>query len=155
MQRRWWIASLLFLSTLLNYFDRQIFSLVSPVLRVQFGLNAKQYSHLLTAFLVGYTVTQLFAGVIVDRLGTKRGLMLAMLWWSVAGACVAMAHTTLQLGIFLLLMGVGEAANWPTAVKAVRGVVPAGEARGGRRLLQRRFISRRHHRSIHRRKPHA
>jgi ACS family hexuronate transporter-like MFS transporter len=120
MQRRWWIASLLFLSTLLSYFDRQIFSLVSPVLRIQFGLDAKQYSHLLMAFLVGYTVTQLFAGVIVDRLGTKRGLMLAMLWWSIAGACVALARTPLQMGIFLLLMGMGEAANWPTAVKAVR-----------------------------------
>jgi ACS family hexuronate transporter-like MFS transporter len=120
MQRRWGIASLLFFSTLLNYFDRQIFSLVSPVIRLQFAMSAKQYSHLLTAFLAGYTVTQLFAGIIVDKLGARRGLMLAMLWWSIAGASVALARTPLQLGFFLMLMGVGEAANWPASVKTVR-----------------------------------
>jgi ACS family hexuronate transporter-like MFS transporter len=60
-KRRWIIATLLFLSTLLNYFDRQILSLVSPVLRVQFSLTASQYSHILTAFLLGYTSTQLVA----------------------------------------------------------------------------------------------
>ena len=72
-KRSWWIASLLFLSTLLNYFDRQILSLVSPVLRVQFSLSAQQYSNLLNAFLLGYTCMQFVAGSAVDRLGPKRG----------------------------------------------------------------------------------
>ena len=75
-RRRWWIATLLFLSTLLNYFDRQILSLVSPVLRVQFSLSASQYSHLFSAFLLGYTSMQLLAGWVVGRLGARMGLML-------------------------------------------------------------------------------
>jgi ACS family hexuronate transporter-like MFS transporter len=58
----WWIAALLFLTTLLNYLDRQILSLVSPVLRVNLSLTASQYSYLLNAFLFGYTLMQLVAG---------------------------------------------------------------------------------------------
>lgn len=120
MPRRWSIAILLFFSTLLNYFDRQIFSLVSPKLRLEFALSAQEYSHLLSAFLIGYTVMQLIAGLAVDRMGAKRGLLLAMGWWSIAGACLAFARNGWQLAVFLLLMGIGEAANWPTSVKAVR-----------------------------------
>jgi MFS transporter, ACS family, hexuronate transporter len=120
IERRWFIAFLLFLSTLLNYFDRQILSLVSPVLRVQFSLSATQYSHLLSAFLFGYTSMQLFAGWVVDRLGARRGLILAMLWWSAAGAAAALTRGPRQLAFCLFLMGVGETANWPSAVKAIR-----------------------------------
>jgi len=61
-KRCWWIAALLFLTTLLNYLDRQILSLVSPVLRVSLSLTASQYSYLLNAFLFGYTLMQLVAG---------------------------------------------------------------------------------------------
>jgi ACS family hexuronate transporter-like MFS transporter len=118
--RRWWIATLLFLSTLLNYFDRQILSLVGPVLRVQFSLSASQYSHLFSAFLLGYTSMQFLAGWVVDRLGARMGLMVAMTWWSAAGAVAAISRTPSQLAVCLFFMGVGESANWPAAVKAVR-----------------------------------
>lgn len=123
-KRSWWIATLLFLSTLLNYFDRQILSLISPVLRVQFALTAKDYSFLLNAFLLGYTSMQFLAGWVVDRLGARRGLMFAMLWWSAAGTAAAATHGPRQLALCLFLMGVGEAANWPTAVKAVQEWFP-------------------------------
>jgi len=123
-KRSWWIAALLFFSTLLNYFDRQILALVSPVLRVQFALTAQQYSFLLNAFLLGYTCVQFFAGWVVDRLGAKRGLILAMIWWSAAGTAAAGTKTPHQLALCLFLMGVGEGANWPTAVKAIREWFP-------------------------------
>jgi ACS family hexuronate transporter-like MFS transporter len=123
-RRRWRIASLLFLATLLNYFDRQVFSLVSPVLRVQLSLTTMQYAHMLNAFLLGYTSMQFVAGWIVDRLGARRGLMLAMIWWSAAGAAAALARNPQQLAVCLFLMGVGEAANWPAAVKAIREWFP-------------------------------
>lgn len=127
MSRRWWIAALLFLSTLLNYFDRQVLALISPVLRIDFSLTASQYSHLLNAFLLGYTSMQFVAGWLVDRLGAKGGLMLAMLWWSAAGAAAALTRNPHQLAICLFLMGVGEAANWPTAVKAIQEWFPPGK----------------------------
>ena len=123
-RRSWWIAALLFLSTLLNYFDRQILSLVSPVLRVEFALTARQYSLLLNAFLLGYTSMQFVAGWVVDRLGAKRGLMFAMMWWSAAGTAAAATRSTRQLALCLFLMGIGEAANWPTAVKAIQEWFP-------------------------------
>src|ERR1035437_4258358 len=80
-QRRWAIATLLFLATLLNYLDRQVLSLVSPVLRRDFGLTATGYSHIVTAFLLGYALTQLFAGRVIDRVGPRLSLLVAMLWW--------------------------------------------------------------------------
>lgn len=125
MARRWWIAVLLFLSTLLNYFDRQILSLISPVLRVDFSLTAHQYALLLDAFLLGYTSLQFFAGWIVDRVGARNGLMIAMIWWSGAGAVAAAARNPQQLAFCLFLMGVGEAANWPSAVKAIQEWFPS------------------------------
>jgi ACS family hexuronate transporter-like MFS transporter len=124
MDRSWRIAWLLFLATLLNYLDRQVLSLVSPVLRVQFNLNAAQYSHLLSAFLFGYTAMQVFAGWIVDRTGARLGLVLAMLWWSGAAFLSAFVKSPGQLTVCLFLMGMGEAANWPTAVKTVREWFP-------------------------------
>jgi MFS transporter, ACS family, hexuronate transporter len=124
MSRPWRIATLLFFATLLNYFDRQILSLVSPVLRVQFLLSAVQYSHLLNSFLLGYTLLQLMAGLVVDRIGARTSMILAMLWWSTAGAAAAFARTPNELALCLFLMGVGESANWPTAVKAVQQWFP-------------------------------
>jgi ACS family hexuronate transporter-like MFS transporter len=124
MSRPWRIATLLFFATLLNYFDRQILALVSPVLRVQFSLSAVQYAHLLNSFLLGYTLLQLVAGLVVDRIGARTSMILAMLWWSTAGAAAAFARTPNQLALCLFLMGVGESANWPTAVKAVQQWFP-------------------------------
>lgn len=119
IRRKWIIATLLFLATLLNYLDRQVLALVSPVLRIHFSLSAAQYARLLNAFLLGYTVMQVLAGWFVDRLGARKGLMLAMAWWSLAGAAAAAARNPLELAICLCLMGAGEAANWPIAVKAI------------------------------------
>ncbi len=123
-RRAWIIAVLLFAATLLNYLDRQVLSLVSPVLRREFSLSATQYARLLDAFLLGYTAMQVVAGWVVDRLGARTGLLLAMIWWSLAGASAASARNPLELGICLCLMGAGEAANWPTAVKAIREWFP-------------------------------
>ena len=106
--RRWWVCALLFASTFLNYLDRQVLSIVSPVLRPEFHLSAQAYSHLLTAFLVGYTIFQGIAGRIVDRLGSRAGLFWAMTWWSAAGVLAAFAGAPLYLGVCLFLMGVGE-----------------------------------------------
>ena len=123
-QRRWAIATLLFLATLLNYLDRQVLSLVSPVLRRDFGLTATGYSHIVTAFLLGYALTQLFAGRVIDRVGPRLSLLVAMLWWSAAGMVTATAHLVIQLGALLLLMGVGEAVSWPASVKAIQECFP-------------------------------
>lgn len=117
---RWGIAALLFAATLLNYLDREVLSIISPVLREQFSLSATAYSHLLTAFLFGYTLLQPFAGGFVDRVGSRRGLTTAMLWWSTAAILAAFVHSSWQLGLVLFLLGAGESANWPASVKTIQ-----------------------------------
>ncbi len=111
---------MLFTATLLNYLDRQVLSLVHPVLRKQLSLTAIGYSHILTGFLLGYTVGQLLVGRIVDKIGPRRSLSFAMIWWSTAGVLAATSRTALQLGVFLFFMGLGEAAGWPSSVKAIQ-----------------------------------
>lgn len=117
---RWGIAALLFSATALNYLDREVLSVVSPVFRKQFSLSATSYSHLLTAFLLGYTILQPFAGRFTDRVGTRRGLMIAMLCWSSAAILAGFVWSPLQLGVCLFLMGAGESANWPASVKTIQ-----------------------------------
>ncbi|MFI5072498.1 MAG: MFS transporter [Terriglobales bacterium] len=117
---RWGIVTLLFSATALNYLDREVLSVVSPVLRKQFSLSATSYSHLLTAFLLGYTILQPFAGRFADRVGTRRALMTAMLCWSSAAILAGFVSSPLQLGVCLFLMGAGESANWPASVKTIQ-----------------------------------
>lgn len=118
--RKWWIAGLLFAATMLNYLDRQVLALVSPVLRKQLSLTATGYSHILTAFLLGYTFGQLIVGRVIDRFGARRSFAFAMLWWSAAGIAAATSHSAIQLEAFLLFMGLGEAAAWPASVKTIQ-----------------------------------
>lgn len=111
--RKWWIAGLLFLATAINYLDRQTLSVTAPVLRQEFGLTATDYSRVVGCFLAAYTLMQAFAGHLVDRIGPRFALLLAMVWWSLAGAAHALAWSVLSLAAFRLLLGVGEAGNWP------------------------------------------
>ncbi|HZP02348.1 MAG TPA: MFS transporter [Terriglobia bacterium] len=122
---RWWIGGLLFLATAINYIDRQTLSVLAPLLREKFGMSNTDYSAVLTAFMLSYTVMQSGFGRIMDRLGTKRGFSLAIAWWSVAAVLHALANSARQFGFCRLLLGAGEAGNWPGGVKAVAEWFPA------------------------------
>jgi ACS family hexuronate transporter-like MFS transporter len=122
--RKWWIAGLLFLATAINYLDRQTLSVTAPVLRQTFGLSAVDYSRVVACFLLAYTLMQTVAGRLVDRIGPRLALLLTMVWWSLAGAAHALAWSALSLAAFRLLLGAGEAGNWPASVKAVQQWFP-------------------------------
>jgi ACS family hexuronate transporter-like MFS transporter len=122
---RWWIATLLFLATLINYIDRQTLSVLAPLLREKFHMSNTDYSRVVFAFLLAYTFMQSGFGRIMDRLGTKRGFSLAIIGWSVAALLHAGVNSTFQLGICRFLLGAGEAGNWPGAVKAIAEWFPA------------------------------
>lgn len=124
---RWIVCGLLFAATFLNYLDRQVVSIISPVICPQFHLDSEGYSHLLTAFLCGYTIPQALVGRVVDRFGARKGLLCAMFWWSAAAMFAGFIRTPIQLGICLFLMGVGESANWPASVKATQNHFDAQE----------------------------
>src|ERR1051326_123614 len=85
---RWVICSLLFLAATINYIDRQVIGLLKPTLQQQFGWTEIDYANIVFAFQLAYAIGLLIAGRIIDRIGTKTGLWIAILLWSVA----AMAH---------------------------------------------------------------
>ena len=116
---RWLILFLLFLSTVINYVDRQALSVLLPTLRSELGISSSEYGTITTLFLAAYTIGQLGAGVIIDRIGTRRGFALAILFWSLAAMLHAFARGALSLGIMRFALGLSEAGNWPAGGKAV------------------------------------
>ena len=124
---RWWIAGLLFLSTVINYIDRQTLSVLAPVLRQELGITDSQYANILTAFLAAYTVMYVGSGFLVDRFGTRRTLAGFMVWWSAANMAHAFARGPWSLGGMRFLLGLGESGNFMAAFKAVSEWYPARE----------------------------
>jgi MFS transporter, ACS family, hexuronate transporter len=116
---RWIILALLFLSTVINYIDRQALSVLLPVLRTELNLTSADYGTITTIFLLAYTVGQLIAGVWIDKVGTRIGFAVSIIGWSIAAILHAFARGPWTLGVFRGLLGVGEAGNWPAGGKAV------------------------------------
>jgi len=116
---RWWIAGLLFTSTVINYVDRQTLSILARRIQDDLRISNLQYSYVLQAFLAAYTVTFLFAGRITDWLGTRLSLAAFITWWSLADMATALAQSAFSLGAFRFLLGIGEPGNFTAAPKAV------------------------------------
>jgi ACS family hexuronate transporter-like MFS transporter len=113
-RRRWGVAALLFLATVINYIDRQTLSVLAPVLRDEFQMTNTDYSRVVFAFLLAYLIMQ-------------SGFSLTITWWSVAAMLHALANSVTSLGAFRFLLGLGEAGNWPGGVKAVSEWFPPRE----------------------------
>jgi len=124
---RWWIAGLLFLATVINYVDRQTLSVVAPALTAELNLSNTEYSNILTAFLLPYTIMYIFSGILADKWGTRRSLAVFMAWWSVANAAHSLARGAFSLGAFRFLLGVGESGNFMAAEKAISEWFPPRE----------------------------
>lgn len=124
---RWWIAALLFASTTINYIDRQTLSVLAPYLKHDFGWSNSDFAKIVIAFRAAYTIFQLLSGRLLDRLGTRRGLSLAVAWYSLVAMATSMAAGLKSFAVFRFLLGAGEAANWPGATKAVSEWFPESE----------------------------
>jgi ACS family hexuronate transporter-like MFS transporter len=124
---RWWIAALLFASTTINYIDRQTLSVLAPYLKRDYGWSNTDFAMIVIAFRAGYTIFQVVSGRLLDRLGTRRGLSLAVLWYSVVAIATSAAAGLKSFAMFRFLLGAGEAANWPGATKAVSEWFPKSE----------------------------
>ena len=121
------MIALCFWATVINYLDRQTLSVAAPVLRDQFHMSNVEYSRVVFAFLLAYTIMNGVSGPLIDRLGTKLGYGLCVLWWSLAAAMHAFARGPVSLAGFRFLLGMGEAGNWPGAVKVVGEWFPERE----------------------------
>ena len=124
---RWWIGGLLFASTVINYIDRQTLSLLAPYLKLQYHWTNSDYANLAIAFRVAYSIGQSAFGRLMDRVGTRRGLTVTVIFYSGISMLTSLARGFYSFATFRFLLGAGESANWPAATKAVSEWFPKRE----------------------------
>lgn len=126
-QARWLICALLFFAASVNYMDRQVIGLLKPTLQAQFGWTEEGYSNIVVAFQLAYGSSLLFIGKLIDRIGTRKGFSLAVLFWSIAAMGHAAATSVLQFALARFSLGIGEAGSFPASIKAVAEWFPKKE----------------------------
>jgi ACS family hexuronate transporter-like MFS transporter len=143
---RWVICGLLFLAATINYVDRQVIGLLKPTLQQQFNWSEVDYADIIFSFQLAYAIGYVFAGRVIDRVGTKAGFALSLLVWSAAGIAHAFV-TSFGPGVARALeafgltysasvagfiaarfaLGIGESGNFPAAIKTVAEWFPRRE----------------------------
>jgi ACS family hexuronate transporter-like MFS transporter len=116
---RWVVVSLLFFATTINYLDRQVIGLLKDNLAKDFSWSEKDYSRIVMAFTTAYAIALLLFGRLIDKIGTRLGYAISIIIWSVAAMFHALATGTAGFGIARTALGLGEAGNFPAAIKAV------------------------------------
>ena len=124
---RWWIGGLLFASTVINYIDRQTLNVLAPILKEEHAWTNSDFAIIVIAFRIAYAVFQTVGGRLMDWLGTRRGLLVTVSWYSAAAMLTATARGLKSFAVFRFLLGAGEAANWPAAAKTVAEWFPKSE----------------------------
>lgn len=115
--RAWLLCALLFCSAALCFLDRQVLSVLAPQITAEFGMTNTVYSRVVFAFVLSYTVMLALGGRIMDRLGPRRGLSIAVTFWSLASAAHALVLGPWTLGVARFFLGVGEGPAIPGAIK--------------------------------------
>ena len=124
---RWGICALLFFGTTINYIDRQVIGILEKDLRGIVGWTQSDYGNITAAFSAAYALGLLISGPLMDRFGTRLGYAAAVVLWSLAGMATALANTALGFGLARAALGLGEAANFPAAIKTVAEWFPKRE----------------------------
>jgi MFS transporter, ACS family, hexuronate transporter len=125
---RWYIGGLLFLSTVVNYIDRQTLSVLAPYIKTEYQWTNSDFAWLIISFRVGYAVGQTAVGRFLDWVGTRNGLSLSVAFYSVAAMFTSLATGFRSFCLFRFLLGTGEGGNWPGATKAVSEWFPRRES---------------------------
>ena len=124
---RWVVCALIFLATTVNYIDRQVLGILAPVLQKEIGWNEIEYGYIVMAFQAAYAIGLVLSGGLLDRFGTKLGYAVALVFWSLAAMAHAFARTPFGFGTARFALGLGEAANFPAAIKSVAEWFPKRE----------------------------
>lgn len=125
---RWYIGGLLFLSTVINYIDRQTLSVLAPYIKAEYSWSNSDFALLIIAFRIAYATGQTLAGRVLDAIGSRQGLSLAVGFYSVVAMLTSLATGLQSFCGFRFLLGLGEAGNWPGATKAVSEWFPRRES---------------------------
>jgi len=126
-KKRWWVAIMLCAVTTIGYVDRLALSVAAPLIRTEFGFTNEEYGLITFAFLATYAAGQLLLGPLIDRLGSRRSLSLAVTWWSVASALHALAGSVAGFFGARAALGLTEAVNFPAAYKVIAEWFPRAE----------------------------
>ena len=124
---RWYIGAVLFLSTVINYLDRQMLSVLAPDIKQEFHWNNQTFALLIIAFRAAYAIGQTGSGRFLDIVGLRKGLPLAVGFYSLSSMLAPLASGLRSFCFFRFLLGAGESANWPGATKAVAEWFPRSE----------------------------
>jgi len=118
-RRRWWIVGLLSASIAINLVDRQVLSVVAPVLRQQLSLSDTQYSYIIFAFQLGMLLGQVPAGLFLDAVGARLGFIIIVLFWSVVNGLTGFSRGLAELIGLRFLLGLAECGNYSGGIKVV------------------------------------
>ena len=128
MPFRWVIGLLLFASTVINYIDRQTLSVLAPYIKTEFHWSNTDFAFVIIAFRAAYAIGQTLSGRLLDRVGTRAGLIASVSFYSVVAMATSLATGFRSLMTFRFLLGLCESANWPGATKAVAEWFPRRES---------------------------
>ncbi len=126
-QVRWWILSLLFLVTVINFVDRLTLAYVAPVLKDTFHLSNEDYGYIVSWFLFGMMLGEFPMGRLMDSKGPKFGFSFAVIWWSIANSLHAFGQSILHFSVLRFWMGTGECGNYSGGVKVIGQWFPPKE----------------------------
>ena len=115
---RWWIITLICFATVINYIDRTAFGIMWPEMGKDLGMDESDYAIMLNVFMITYAASKFLSGKLYDIIGTRLGFVVSIVVWSFASIFHAFAKGLFSLTLFRGLLGLGEAGNWPGAVKS-------------------------------------
>ncbi|HTH82527.1 MAG TPA: MFS transporter [Mucilaginibacter sp.] len=124
---RWFVAALLLAATTINYLDRQIIGLLKPMLEKQFHWSETDFSHIVMAFTAAYAIGLISFGWVIDKVGTKIGYSVSIAFWGLMGMLHALARSVFGFSLARVGLGLGEAGNYPAAMKTVAEWFPKKE----------------------------
>lgn len=117
LRMRWVMISMAFLATVLNYLHRLSFNYLTVEGPLRELVPDDAFGYIASAFFVAYLFSNATSGFVIDKLGTRLGYSIYMAFWTTAGILHAVASSPFQFGLFRSLLGIGEAGNWPAAIK--------------------------------------
>lgn len=115
---RWWIIGLIALATIINYIDRSTLAIMWPSISHDLGMTKQDYAFILNMFMIAYAIGQSVSGRLFDKVGTRMGYVIAIATWGVSSFLHSIARGIASFSFFRITLGLGEAGNWPGAVKS-------------------------------------
>ncbi|MCL6273713.1 MFS transporter [Muricauda sp. 2012CJ35-5] len=115
---RWWVIALICVATVINYIDRTAFGVMWPEMGKDLGMDESDYAVMLNVFMITYALGKFLSGKLYDKIGTRLGFVFSIVLWSTAAIFHAFAKGLLSLSLVRAMLGLGEAGNWPGAVKS-------------------------------------